>query len=111
MLKKLMANRWVPVVQVATMRFRYPLRLFQTYRLRSRVIYWDDQWAWTEHIFERHGRTVAIGVTKAMFIGRHGLVPVAKFIEASGESLAAPAMPGVVEQLQSAEALLKERQI
>lgn len=110
MLGTLLGRRWMPVVRVAAMRYRYPLGMFQRFRLRSRVIYWDDEWAWTEHVFERNGRTTAIGLTKAMFKSRDGLVPIGKFIAASGQSLAPPPLPGVVEQLQTAEAMLRERQ-
>ena len=110
MFRTLLARRWAPVVRVAAMRYRYPLGMFQSFRLRSRVIYWDEEWAWTEHVFERNGRTTAIGLTKAMFNSRDGLVPIAKFIEASGQSLTQPALPGVIGQLQTAEALLRERQ-
>jgi hypothetical protein len=45
-----------------------------------------------------------------MFKSRDGLVPIAQFIAASGQSLVPPALPEVVAQLQSAEGLLRERQ-
>ena len=53
MFATLLARRWAPVVRVASVRYRYPLGIFQKFRLRSRVIYWDDEWAWTEHVFEQ----------------------------------------------------------
>jgi len=110
MFRTLLARRWAPVVRIAAVRYRYPLGVLQQFRLRSRVIYWDDEWAWTEHVFERNGRVTCVGVTKAMFKSRGGLVPIAQFIAASGQSLVPPALPEVVAQLQSAEGLLRERQ-
>jgi acyl-CoA thioesterase FadM len=106
----LVANRWAPVVRVATVRYRYPLKLFQKYQLRTRVVYWDQEWAWTEHVFERNGRVTAVGLTKTMFKSRDGLVPLAKFIAASGQSPVPPALPEVIARLQTVEGLLKERQ-
>ena len=110
MFRTLLAKRWAPVVRVAAVRYRYPLKLFQNYQLRTRVVYWDHEWAWTEHVFERHGRITAIGLTKTMFKSRAGLVPIAKFIAASGQSPVPPPLPEAIARLQSVEDLLKQRQ-
>jgi acyl-CoA thioesterase FadM len=110
LLKALFWNRWAPVARVATIRFRYPLKLFQKYQLRSRAIYWDDEWVWIEHVFERNGRTTAIGLTKAMFIGPDGMVPVSKFIAAAGESIVSPSLPKLIAELQSVEEHIRGRQ-
>lgn len=73
--RSLVRNRWIPVARVVSMRYRHPLRIFQRFSLRSRVAYWDAEWAWIEHRFERHGRTTAIGIVKVGFIGPKGVVP------------------------------------
>jgi hypothetical protein len=49
----LVRNRWIPIARVVTIRYRYPPKMFQRFELRSRVVYWDAEWAWTEHRFER----------------------------------------------------------
>jgi acyl-CoA thioesterase FadM len=110
MFRTLIANRWAPVVRVAAVRYRYPLKLFQKYQLRTRVVYWDHEWAWTEHVFERNGRITAIGLTKTMFKSRDGLVPIAQFIAASGQSPVPPPLPEAIAGLQTVEDLLRERQ-
>jgi acyl-CoA thioesterase FadM len=110
LLKTLLANRWVPLARVVTIRFRHPLRIFQKFQLRSRVIYWDDEWVWTEHHFERNGRTTAVGMTKVTFIGPDGMVPVSKVIAAAGESIASRPLPKFIAELQSVEEQIRERQ-
>jgi acyl-CoA thioesterase FadM len=110
MFRTLVARRWAPVVRVAAVRYRYPLGIFQKFRLRTRLLYWDHEWAWTEHIFERNGRVTCVGLTKTMFKSRDGLVPIARFIAASGQSLAPPPLPGIIAELQTVEGLLRERQ-
>src|SRR5688572_18597595 len=71
----LVRNRWIPVARVVTIRYRYPLKMFQRFELRSRVVSWDAEWAWTEHRFERKDRTTAIAVVKVAFMGGDGIVP------------------------------------
>jgi acyl-CoA thioesterase FadM len=110
LLNTLRARKWVPIARVVTIRFRYPLSIFQTFQLRSRVIYWDDEWVWTEHQFERKGRTTAIGMTKVTFIGPDGMVPVSKIIAAAGESIVSPPLPNLIAELQSVEEQIRERQ-
>ncbi len=99
----LVRNRWIPVARVVTIRYRYPLKMFQRFELRSRVVYWDAEWAWTEHRFERKGRTTAIAMVKVAFMGRDGVVPspdarrrrVARFTSALGAHCRAAARGGV----------------
>jgi acyl-CoA thioesterase FadM len=110
LLKTLVANRWAPVMRFASMRFRHSLSLFQAYQLRSRAVYWDAEWVWTEHVFERNGRTIAIGLTKSGFVGPGGMVPVSELIAKAGETLACPALPKLIADLESVEGQIKEKQ-
>jgi len=84
--------------------------MFQKYLLRSRTIYWDDKWIWVEHIFDRNGRTQALGITKVMFVGSDGVVPVSQAIDAVGESLTPPPEPEIIANLESIEEQIRERQ-
>ncbi|QNP40072.1 thioesterase family protein [Lysobacter solisilvae (ex Woo and Kim 2020)] len=110
LLRQMLASRHLPVAHVATMRFRRPLRLFEKYRLRSRVIWWDEAWVWCEHHFERQGSTVAMAIVKVMLIGPGGRLPVSTWLLAAGESLAPPAPLPIVGELQLAEVRLREMQ-
>lgn len=103
-------RRWFPIARIATVRFRYPLWLFQKYRLRSRVIYWDTEWIWTEHHFERKSRTIAIGIVKVAFVGPQGIVPVAEVAAAAGESVTPPPAPNIVADIMNVEQQIQAMQ-
>lgn len=104
-------KRWFPVAQVAMVRYRYPLWLFQKYRLRSRVIYWDTESVWTEHHFERNNRTIAIGIIKGPMIGPRGIVPVAEVVAAVGESVTPPAVPKIITDIMNVEEQIRVMQV
>jgi acyl-CoA thioesterase FadM len=110
LLRTLLKNRWIPLARVVTIRFRHPLKIFQEFQLRSRAIYWDNEWICTEHHFERNGRTIAIGLTKVTFIGPNGMVPVAKIVAAGGQPVVSPALPGLVAELQRIEEQIRDGQ-
>jgi len=110
LLLTLVRNRWIPLARVVTLRFRHPLKLFQSFQLRSRALYWDDEWVWTEHRFERNGRTTAIGLTKVAFIGPEGVVPVSKIIAAAGEALEPRPLLPLIADLQALEEQIRARQ-
>ena len=103
----LVRNRWIPVARVVTIRYRYPLKMFQRFELRSRVVYWDAEWAWTEHRFERKGRTTAIAMVKVAFMGRDGVVPLEKLMDAAGESHVSPPPSELIAELQRVEEHLR----
>ena len=106
----LVRNRWIPVARVVTMRYRYPLKMFQRFELRTRVVCWDAEWAWIEHRFERAGRTTAIGIVKVAFIGPQGVVPLEKLMGAADESHVSPAPSKLIAELQSVEEELRRLQ-
>lgn len=103
-------KRWIPLARVATIRYRYPLKLFQKYQLRSRIIYWDNEWIWTKHQFERNGRTIAIGITKVTFLGPNGIVPNAEVVVEYGQPAVSPPLPKLVADLQNIEEQIREEQ-
>src|SRR5687768_10255250 len=98
----LVRNRWIPVARVVTIRYRYPLKMFQRFELRSRVVYWDAEWAWTEHRIERKGRTTAIGIVKVAFMGGDGIVPLEKLMNAAGERHVSPPPSELIAELRRA---------
>ena len=110
LLRTLISHKWGPVARVVNIRFRYPLKLLQRFQLRSRAIYWDDEWVWFEQRFERNGRTTAIGVAKATLVGPSGLISPATIIAAAGETLVSPPLPAVIAELQIVEDQLKAKQ-
>lgn len=110
MLWTFIKRRWYPIARVVTVRYRYPVKMFQKYQLRTRAIYWDDEWIWTEHHFERNNRTLAIGITKVTVIGPQGMVPVPELIAVAGNAITSPPIPRIVSDLQNIEGQIRDKQ-
>ncbi len=69
---EVLKHRWQPLVGGGCIRYKYSLSIFRSYRLRTRVIGWDEKWLFIEQRFEYRRRTVAVGLVKAMFRGAEG---------------------------------------
>ena len=110
LLRSFIKNKWVPVSRIATIRYKYPLKLFQKYTLKSKIIYWDEEWVWTEHLFQRNGKTTTVGITKITFLGPDGMVPISDVIGAYGHPVSKIEMPDVINKLMKVELSLKDYQ-
>ena len=108
--KTLIKRKWVPLATYASMRFRYPLKVFQRYQLRSRIVFWDDETFYLQHIFQRHGRIVATGYVCASFLGPNGAVCPPDVFAELAQTVVRPEMPDVVMRLREAEALIHHEQ-
>jgi len=63
-------NRWAPVLGGGVIRYRHSLKLMQRYRVRTRLLGWDERWFYHEHAFiDASERYVAVGVTRAALRG------------------------------------------
>lgn len=59
-------NKWSAVIGSGIIRYRFALKPFQCYQVRTRLLYWDSRWWYLEHVFiDTSGRQVAVGVSKA----------------------------------------------
>jgi acyl-CoA thioesterase FadM len=61
-----------PVIGDAIAKFRSDLRLFQTFQLQTRLIGWDEKWAFLEHRFVRAGRVLGVVAVRGVFTGPDG---------------------------------------
>ena len=82
LLKVILRERWTPVICGTHIEFKRSLKLFQRYRIETRVLGWDDRAVVMEHAFMRGGELCARGLTQALFVGRCGKVPMDTVIEA-----------------------------
>lgn len=110
LLKSMFKNKWVPLASFDTIRFRYPLKAFQKYQLRTRIIWWDDTTGYFKQVFERKGRVVATGYVCATFLGSNGSIPPVEIFAETGQSLTKPSEPTVVAKLRELESLIHETQ-
>ncbi len=110
LLKSMIKNKWVPLTTFDTVRFRYPLKAFQKYQLRTRIVWWDDATGYFKQVFERKGRVVATGYVCATFLGPDGPIPPVEILTETGQALTKPDEPKVVSKLRELEALIHETQ-
>lgn len=109
LLRLIVRNRWQPVLGTATIRYRRSLRLFQRYRLITRVVCWDEKWAYMEQRFERDGHLMAQAYVKALFRTGRRTLRSREVLNALGRMQRSPAMPPVIEALRLAEGLTGEK--
>ena len=110
LLKSMFKNKWVPLATFDTIRFRYPLKVFQAYQLRTRIVWWDDTTAYFKQVFERKGRIVATGYVCATLLGPSGPIPPDEVVAEIGQSVTKPNEPEIIAQLRDIESLIHEAQ-
>lgn len=110
LLKFMVKHNWVPVVTFNTLRFRYPLKAFQRYQLKTSVVWWDDATFYWKQTFERKGRIVATGYLCGGPLGPNGQVPPQEFLDKIGQSPIKPGKPEIAAKLRELEDLIHETQ-
>lgn len=110
LLQQMLKNNWVPLATFDTIRFRHPLKAFQRYRLKTRIVWWDDESLYFEQTFERKGRVVATGYVCGTLLGPNGLVPPQEVLDAAGQSVTKPGQPEISAKLKELEELIHATQ-
>ncbi len=106
--RELRRKRWMPLVGSETIRFRRSLPLFRTYRLHTRLVYWDDKWFFFEQRFTSRGELIASALVKGLLRGPGGNVSPVEALAAGGHRLAAPEPVDGLERWNEADAALFE---
>ena len=108
--KSMIRNKWGPLVTFGAIRYRYPLKVFQKYQLRTKIVWWDDTAGYFKQVFERKGRVIATAYTYTSFIGPNGSVPPDEIAAATGRAVTKPKEPEIVAKLREIECLIHETQ-
>lgn len=112
--RMMLREKAVPILSSATIRYRLPLDPFQSYRLESKIIWWDQKWAYIEQRFiikdgEKAGAVAAISLVKGNFYSKKDLkvLPVPDVMGAIHQDhIDAPECPKhLKEWIESEEAL------
>jgi acyl-CoA thioesterase FadM len=108
-------NGLIPVLSAATVRYRLPLFPFQKYILKSRIVCWDEKWAFMEQSFiiasgKKKGAVAAIAILKGSFFDKktRATVPTGHVLSAIGMDAHSPPFPVHITQWQEAENTLRE---
>ncbi len=102
-------RKWTPVVGSETIRFRRALRPFQRYRLKTRVLCWDERWVFLEQRFETQaGELAALGLVKAVLTAERRTMRPKEALKIMGMLRRSPAMPPAVKAWALAEEWMVE---
>jgi acyl-CoA thioesterase FadM len=96
-------EKWLPLTAAQTLRYKRPLRRFERFTLKSRVVCWDERWFFISHVFEREGKLVAAGLVRGCFRAKEGVVPPSEAFRRLGLSGESPAMPAHVAAWAAAD--------
>lgn len=111
LIKTMFRHKWVPLATFDTIRFRYPLKLFQKYQLHTRIIYWDNHTFYFQQQFKRRGRVAATGYVCATLLGPEGPVPPKDVLAEIGQSVSRPEKPEIVCKLEEMDLLIHQGQL
>jgi acyl-CoA thioesterase FadM len=103
-------RKWVPLSTFVCIRFRYPLRMFEKYLLRTQIIYWDNDTFYFQQAFERNRRTLGTAYSCATLLGPNGPVSPDEILEILKFSGAKPKKPEIVSNLQAANDMIQKSQ-
>jgi len=99
-LRIMLEKKWKPIMASVNTRFFRPLKLGQTYELKTKFLCWDDKFGYFEHRFESKGKLVAIVYVKGLFVGPKGRVDIQEAADALGISSSSPIAPDVIDDLR-----------
>jgi len=90
-------NRWAPLLGGGFIRYRFSLRIWQPYRVRTRLLCWDRQWFFLEHVFiDARNRHVAVGISRAALRARGGWIGTEEVAQEVYPGAASPDVPDYV---------------
>jgi acyl-CoA thioesterase FadM len=108
-------NGWTPIANAAVARFRRELRLFDAYRLETRIVGWLEQAFLIEQTFvfangERAGQVAARAIFKGALYDRKDrrYVPVAHLMDLIGVDAPAPPRTPDVEAFLATDSAMRE---
>ena len=112
--RAVLRHRWTPVVSAALMRFRRELRPFQSFRLETRIVGWDETWIVIEQRFvtsKRRGEVAAaVALVRVGLYDRRARasIPAERLFAEIGAAPVAPPPPSPeVAAFLAADAALK----
>jgi len=86
LLKDVVKHLWMPVLGEAHIRFRRPLKPFQSFELKTRIVSWDEKWVYIEQKFVSKGELIAIGHVKGLLKTKKHSVPTSVILGKIGHT-------------------------
>lgn len=114
LLRAMIRRHAIPVLSSVKIRYRIPLHLFESYRLETKVLCWDEKWVYMQQRFviakgAKKGATAAIAILKAGFFDKKHkkTVPTDELINIIGIKMQSPDCPAYIHEWQKAETSLR----
>ena len=89
----ILRRRWMPVLAAAEINFIRQLAPFQKFELVTRLVTWDDRYAYMEQRFESNGVLCAHAYVKGLFLDKGKRVSNAAVVAELGYTDAPPPFP------------------
>jgi acyl-CoA thioesterase FadM len=89
----ILRRRWGAALGAAEINFIRPLAPFQKFELVTRLVTWDEKYAYMEQRFESRGMLCAHAFVKGLFLDRNGRVEPPEVAAALGTTAVPPPMP------------------
>ena len=86
-------KKWMPVLAAADINFIRQLAPFQKFDLVTRIVTWDDKYAYMEQRFESGGMLCAHAYVKGLFLDSGGRVANSTVVAELGYTESPPPMP------------------
>lgn len=97
-------QRWGAALGGGSIRFRRPLKPFQSYQVQTRLLCWDRRWFFLEHGFiDAEGHTVAVGISRAALRSRRGWVGTQEVMDHLDPGAQSAPIPAYLSTLLNAE--------
>ena len=97
LLRVIIRRRWRATLGAAEINFIRAIRPFKKFDLVTRLVTWDDKWAYMEQRFEVDGVLCAHSFVKGLFLDSRGRVESSTVVAELGYSGAPPPMPRELE--------------
>ena len=92
-------NQWSLTITGTYNEYRYRLRLFQKFELKTKIIGYDTDWFYFFQKLERNGKTHMASVVKFALTSKKGIVKPKEVIEAMGEEFDPNQLPNWVTEI------------
>ena len=98
---------YLPLASISG-QFKRPLKRFQKFQLRTRLLYWDEEWIYISHRIIRKEKTVAVALAKATLKKGKERIPFEKVISDLNWELEPKNRPQMIDGFEKGETLLLE---
>lgn len=96
-------KHWTPTVGSQYIRYKKPLRCFQKFQVRTKLFYWDENWLYISHHFERNGKIMAYAYVKVAWVTKGKHIPIAEWLQSKGYDSTPPPMPVLISKWHESE--------